>query len=334
MTRVTLLALTISLFASAIGTSPAAAGPPLPTSDLGDGNAVLAPITHQSLTILPVVATGAVAADEYLTLDEGMETKKVRVGEIEDGTVNALELTNRADVPLFVMAGEVVLGGKQDRIIGKNTVIPPRTTQSIPVFCVEHGRWSGRRAEFATGAALAHNKLRAKASFEGQGEVWSEVKDKNAKRRTDNATDTYRRVAAQQSSGTLASWERAIASGMGRIAAADRARLVGYAVALNGRVVAVDVFGSPRLFAKLQKKLLRSYITEAIDEPVAAAAVAPSAAAVRTFVTRAEAAPEEKVYESAEADTMNAVGAGEASTKVMKKGDRAAKPIFKSAHAR
>lgn len=303
--------------------------------DLGDGNAVLAPIRHQNLALLPVITTAAGPHDDYLTLDEGMEKRLIRVGEIDDGEVNSLAIENRSDRPLFVMAGEVVLGGKQDRIIGKNTVVPARTTQSVPVFCVEHGRWSGRKAEFQTGSALAHNKLRSKASFDDQSQVWSEVKEKNGKRRTDNATDTYRRIAAQQSTGSLASWERSLDAGKAALPSADRARLVGYAVALNGQIVAVDVFGSPALFAKLEKKLVRSYITEAIDEPVAAAAPVPTAADVRTFVARAEAEPAHKVYESTEADTLNAVGSGEASTKLLKKGARPdARPIFKSAHKR
>jgi hypothetical protein len=316
--------------ATAIATSPADAAP----ADLGDGNALLAPISHQNRTLLPVLATGPVAADEYLTLDEGMRSKKVRIGEIDDGEVNALRISNRSDLPLFLMAGEVVLGGKQDRIIGKNTIVPPRATQSIPVFCVEHGRWSGRRTEFSSAGALAHNHLRAKASFEGQSEVWSEVKTKNAKRRTDNATDTYRRVAVQQASGTMAGWERAFERGVAALPAADRARLVGYAVALNGEVVAVDVFGAPALFGKLRGKLLRSYITEAIDEPIAKVVTAPTAADVIAFVARAEAAPAQKVYESDEAETVNAVGASEASTRVMKKGAPADKPVYKAVHVK
>jgi hypothetical protein len=308
---------------------------PADLGDLGDGNAALAPIRHQSLTLVPIVTTIAGPHEDYLTLDEGMERRLIRVGEIADGDVNALELRNRSDRPLFVMAGEVVLGGKQDRIIGKNTVIPPRTTQSVPVFCVEHGRWSGRRAGFRAAGALAHTKLRTKASFEDQGQVWTEVKEKNGKRRTDNATDTYRQVAAQQSSGSLASWERALDRGLAGLAAGERARLVGYAVALNGRVVAVDVFGSPALFARLDRKLRRSYITEAIDEPIETGTVVPSPVDIRAFVARAEAEPAQKVYESTEADTLNAVGSGEASTRVMKKGARPdARPIFKSAHKR
>jgi len=332
MTRVWILAMAAG--AATVGgcnSAAAQAGPAPAPGDLGDGTALLAPITHKNLTLLPVVATGPTPTDDYLTLDEGMAEKLIRIGESGDGAVNQLEITNRSAKPLFVMAGEVMVGGKQDRIVGKNTVIPAKTTQMLPVFCVEHGRWSGRRAEFSTAGALAHTELRGKASFDGQGEVWEEVKTKNAKRRTENSTDTYRQVAAQQAGGSLASWETAFERGLAALPAADRARVVGYVVALNGEVVALDAFESPLLFGKLEKKLKRSYIAEAIDEPVVAKAPVPGPADVRAFVARAEAAPAQKAYESEAAETVNLVGADAASTRVMKKGaPAAAKPVFRS----
>jgi len=78
---------------------------------------------------------------DVLTLDEGFAARKIRIREREDEDVNNLMISNRADKPVFLLAGEVILGGKQDRIIGANTVIPARTQLAVPVFCVEHGRW-------------------------------------------------------------------------------------------------------------------------------------------------------------------------------------------------
>ena len=110
-----------------------------------------------------------------------------------------------------------------------------------------------------------------------------------------------------------------------------RARLVGYAVALDGEVVSVDVFDAPKLFARLDHKLRRSYYAEAIDAPVVADAQVPTAADVRAFVRQAEAAPDQPVYDTGEADTILNVGDAAASTKVMlKRARRGAKPLYKS----
>jgi hypothetical protein len=301
--------------------------PPKPDpSDLGDGTALGAPVRFRNLTLVPIVATTAAIDDtDYLVLDEGMKSKQVKIRERDDADVNELTLTNRSARPLFVMTGEVVIGGQQDRIIGKNTIVPPHTTQAVPVFCVEHGRWSGRHADFASAGALAHQSLRTRAAFDSQGDVWDEVASKNAKRGLDrdNDTGTYRGAARAQT--TLADWDAAFDRPPG-------ARQVGYAVALGGEVVAVDEFGGPALFAKLDRKLRRSYYAEAQDAPEAEGARAPTAADVIAFLHRTDAVPEAKTYDTPEADTLDRIGDQAASSKVMTKptGAARAKKVYES----
>jgi hypothetical protein len=287
---------------------PVLAAPPPAAKDaaaLSDRTAMLAPIQVDSLTLTPIVATGATRdGDGLLVLDEAMAAKQVKIQEIADGNVNSLTFVNRAQHPVFIMAGEVIIGGKQDRIIGRNTVIPANTTQDVPVFCVEHGRWNGETTQFTTAKALAHGRLRGKASYAAQQDVWNEVSAKNQARNTTSASDTYRKVAQQQSDGTLSAMERQVDAALAKLPAADRGRMVGYAVALNGAVATVDVFGSPALFKKLETKLVRSYLTEAVDVAVRKDARPPSAADVRSFMADADKAAEHKSYDTAAAETV------------------------------
>jgi hypothetical protein len=280
---------------------------------LSDRTTLLAPIQVDSLTLTPIVATAAAVKDSkddaLLVLDEGMASKQVRIQEIADGNVNSLTFVNSADRPVFLLAGEVILGGKQDRIIGRNTVIPAKTTQAVPVYCVEHGRWDGTTKDFTSARALAHNRLRGRASYAAQREVWSEVAAKNAARKTRNASDTYRRVAQQQSDGTLGSMEQRVNAALAQIAATDRDRMVGFAVALNGAVATVDLFGSPALFRKLETKLVRSYLTEAIDVVANKDIKPPSAGDVKAFMADADKAAEQKSYDTEAAETVINTGA-------------------------
>jgi hypothetical protein len=294
------------------------------TPALSERMAMLAPIQVESLTLTPIVATvgaaaGASAADPkapnpsgeetLLVLDEAMSAGKVKIQEIAEGNVNSLTFVNKAENPVFILAGEVIIGGKQDRIIGRNTVIPAKTTQEVPVFCVEHGRWDGKNKQFTTAKALAHGRLRGRASFAAQQDVWNEVAAKNRMRKTTNSSDTYRNVAQQQSDGTLGNMEKLVHAAIAKIPAADRARMVGYAVALNGAVATVDVFGSPSLFQKLETKLVRSYLTESIDIAARKDAKPPTSADVLTFMADAEKASEKKSYDTDAAET--SVQAGE-----------------------
>jgi hypothetical protein len=187
------------------------------------------------------------------------------------------------------------------------------------VFCVEHGRWNGTTTEFTTANALAHGRLRGHASFDTQQDVWNEVATKNVARKTTSSTDTYRAVAQQEASGSLGGdWKKQVDSALAKLPADDRANLIGFAVAVDGKVATIDRFGSPALFKKLQDKLVRSYITEAVDVKSTGKA-APTAADVKTFIADAEKAKAEAAYETKAAASELKKGSYAAKAKVMYK---------------
>ncbi len=283
-----------------------------------------AAIQVESLTLTPILANAPGADEGLIILDEAMLKKLVRIHEVDGGDVNNLRLTNRSDQPLFLLAGEVIIGGKQDRIIGSNTIVPPKKTQDVPVFCVEHGRWDNSSKEFTTANALAHGRLRGRASFDTQSDVWQEVAAKNEKRNTKSKSDTYRHVAAQQANGTLAKWEKQVNTALDKLPTTSKGKLVGFAVAINGKVASVDVFDNPALFKKLQGKLVRSYITEAIDVTHDKAAKPPTATDVEAFIADAEKAAEQRSFETDVAASSVQKGEKAARARVMYKKARAA----------
>lgn len=317
------------LLAVALFTSFALAGetrfarPPTPTppttpATLSARTTFAEPITVESLTLTPILAKESASKESLIVLDEAMKKKLVRIHEVEGGQVNNLTLTNKSDQPLFLLAGEVIIGGKQDRIIGSNTIVPPNKTQDVPVFCVEHGRWDNSSKEFTTANALAHGRLRGRANYDTQSDVWAEVADKNEKRQTKSSSDTYRHVAQQQASGSLAGdWEKKINASLAKLP--SKSQLVGFAVSVNGKVATIDVFDNPALFAKLQGKLVRSYITEAIDVKADKAAKAPTAADVDAFIAEAEKAAEQRAFETDLASTSIQKGEKAAKARVMYK---------------
>ena len=293
------------LFAVLVASAVARAQEPTAT----DSTRMLDAIQVDSLQLLPIVSTKPAKVDktELLVLDEAMAKKLVKIKEVDEGSVNNLTLTNNAGQPLFLLAGEMIIGGKQDRIIGRNTIIPAKTTQQVPVFCVEHGRWEGKTGEFTTAKVLAHGRLRGKASFDSQGAVWDEVHATNEKRKTTSDTDTYRNVEQ-----TLGKVEDKVASAIAKLPADQRAQLVGFAVAINGKIETVDVFNSHALFAKLQDKLVRSYVADAVDVATQKDAKAPTAADVKAFIADANKGEAEHSYDTKASHTF-----------VNKKGDRA-----------
>src|SRR5205085_3237018 len=222
---------------------------------------VLAPVGYKNLTIFPVRASFAQRTDAYVTLDEGTKAGTIVITEKgaqsarrqrfrrgasnaanaanqeavsynEGASVNELTLVNRSGKKLLLLAGEVVVGGQQDRIVQEDRIIPPVSVPvALSVFCVEHGRWTPRATDSAAGGggggggrmvggvsaerpaaqpapddglagakfkslgAVAHPKLRAAAQDrKEQAAVWSEVSSNNTKLGTLNSTDTYQEV--------------------------------------------------------------------------------------------------------------------------------------------
>ena len=136
------------------------------------GYKVLDPIRHGNLTVFPVVAAKSYPTSEFLTLDEGLRSGEVIVSEAgsvqglmrrhttpairHDGAeVNRLVLVNNSKRPLLLLAGEIVSGGKQDRVIGKDRIVPAESDPiDLSVFCVEPGRWVATSEHFGASEAM------------------------------------------------------------------------------------------------------------------------------------------------------------------------------------
>ncbi len=287
-----------------------------------------APSTYQNLTFYPLLARAdAPPGTDYLILDEGLKSGEVQVIEKGSGEVNTLTLKNQSKRPLFVMSGEVVIGGKQDRIIGKDQIISAAETVDVPVFCVEHGRWteSGDGRRFRAAGSMADTKVRKEAAYkDNQGKVWEKVAEKNAKRGIANATGTYRQVAT---GGEVGKAVEPYAKALGP--ALEAPRTVGMVVALNGKVVGVEQFASAALFAKLRGKLARSYYVDAVDQPVEKAPPAASADDIRGFVAKADAGKSSVVMAHRSTKTTRKQANGVVGSEVTE--DKApAKPVYKS----
>lgn len=252
------------------------------------------PLIYENLAVIPLaLAAGREApSGEYLTFDEASKEGLVEVTELDGNTsnaqVSAVHVTSKADKPIYAMAGEVILGGKQDRIISKNTIIPPRETKmKVGVFCVEQGRWSGRKAEFKASGKVGHSKLRQKAVFDNeQGEVWKEVSEQNKKSRAQNSTQTYK-ASLEKTERAARAYVKAILPELEK-----QSGVVGVAVAIDGEMVALDAFANPKLFAKVRARLLESYALEAAtsEEKKSSAKIAESDA--EQFLEEARAAKE------------------------------------------
>jgi len=252
---------------------------------------VLPPITHGNLTIFPVVGGTDYDTSRFLTLDEGVREGTVVVTEqgsqqglIRRGQpvnrhsgaeVNELVLINNSDRPLLLLAGEIVTGGKQDRVIGADRLVPPKSEPiDLSVFCVEPGRWVGHSMQFGSmKSQMAQPSVRVPAmAAKNQEEVWNQVA---AARGAMEAKSTHAGVAGAAPPATTsyamtmaAPRVQATIDSVGKyddlLRELRKVNAKGVVVAINGRLVWADLFASNDLLARYWQKLARSYAAESL----------------------------------------------------------------------
>ncbi len=210
---------------------------------------------------------------KYLTLSEGLAQRKVVV--YETGDVNQLQVENLSKDDVYIQSGEIVKGGKQDRVLKDDIILPSASGKvTVAAFCVEHGRWTQRGKEESKSFAGAPNaisspKLKAAVRNAKQNEVWSEVaaaqdrlaKNLKAKVTSSQSESSYQlTLESPKLRETVASFQREMLG-----LAARFPDSVGYVVSVNGEVTGSDVYAGHDLFLKLWPKLLESVAVEAIS---------------------------------------------------------------------
>jgi len=278
-----------------------------PVGAQGGPYRVLAPIESGSLLLFPVVRADGKAGGEtpFLTLDEGFKSGEVEVTEAGRATglvrprgatvrpfrsdeVNTLVLLNHSNRPLLLLAGEIVTGGKQDRIIAKDRIVPADADPiDLSVFCIEPGRWTGASSSFGASANattksfMVQPAVREKAmAAQDQQQVWSAVGGAISQMAVAAAPPSPGSAGTPRAFGTT-SYARAMQSDAVSVkvdeaaspAIAGReqilARLreehaVGVVVAVHGEIIWADLFANSDLLARYWTKLVRSYAAETL----------------------------------------------------------------------
>ena len=184
---IALLALALCL-ACASSTEAQLGGPEnKPPEQFAASNYVVSgPYSHKNLTIFLLQGADQRQDKTPLTLQEAMERKVVVVH--ETGDVNNLAIENLSDDEVYVQSGDIVKGGRQDRVLALDLIVPPKSGKiQIASFCVEQGRWSGRGNEEAAAfgsseKALSSKDLKIAAKHSAsQGDVWDKVEKSQAK---------------------------------------------------------------------------------------------------------------------------------------------------------
>lgn len=224
-------------------------------------------ITNGNVTVYPVTTSKPQQKDldDMITLDEARRKGWVIVVEQEDETVEVLQVINKGPKAIFLMAGEVLLGGKQDRVISEDTIVRAGETAEVKVFCVDQGRWSGGD-EFAPSAMQATKDVKEAAMLDkDQGKVWAKVESVNQR----VAGLSPAREVAEGGSLKITVNSQEVKARQADAASVVRDILkvkdvVGLVTVINGKLYGFEYFGSNKFFGKALPSILNGVFADSL----------------------------------------------------------------------
>ena len=227
--------------------------------------------THgtSTLSTLRTDSDAAGAAADYIVLDEALGSGVVEITEVsEAGSVPDLKLVNRGARPVLIVDGEELLGAKQNRIVNLSILVAADSELTIPVSCVEAGRWRSRsrhftaapRTQYATGRAKRMADVSMSLMVRGdrvsdQAGVWADIAQKAVRLEADSPTSAMEAIFDRHV-GSIDEYVAGCCPVEGQVGAMF---LVGDAL------IGFDLFDRPSTLARLLPKLVRSVAVDAID---------------------------------------------------------------------
>ncbi|MFN4179374.1 MAG: ARPP-1 family domain-containing protein [Armatimonadota bacterium] len=249
------------------------------------------PIVHQNLVIFPVRILKPAHKTDFITLKEAQQKNLVSIRELPSATVSEVLVENKSDKPLLLIGGEVILGGKQDRIVEHDFIVPPKKIAKVKVYCVEPGRWVPQEQgeKFAPAMSVVAPEVRKSAQVEkSQQLVWhfnERVQAQIPAATPMSPSKSYRRVLTDaQVQKEVQAYIRAIQSQLLR-----DPKVCGIIVAVNGKIEWLDVFSDPSLFRKVSPSLLHSAAVQALAKRSRTGNFrVPTVAEAKTFLEQAQ----------------------------------------------
>ncbi len=237
--------------------------------------------SYKNLQVFPVVARSRANQPRFIELSEAIRQHKVVVK--ETGSVNQLAIDNLSDDYIFIAAGDIVKGGRQDRTMGNDVIVSPKE-KDLPLesYCVESGRWQQRGDEesghFSDNTKTLSSKDLKLASRhqKNQSEVWQKVTEEQQKLNK-SVSNMKGEVVEVQSDASQTSLQLTLEnedleditkeyrdhlSGLNNLPEGT----IGFAYAINGELYGIDIYSDEALFNSLKQKLFDAIIVEAISE--------------------------------------------------------------------
>ncbi|HTI12705.1 MAG TPA: DUF6569 family protein [Puia sp.] len=222
-------------------------------------NLKLIPIRRKGGGGGPMMAGGIVSLNQALS--QGLVTVTER-GTTSFDNVHWLRFNTHTDKSIYIAGGEIVAGGRQDRMVVQDTILAPSSKdQYVPVMCVEEERWSEKEKKFAYGGFANQHLRKVLDSSRNQVLIWKEVSNQLDSGRFKNNSLAY--LSRIQDKKYVMAGDEYFRYFREKFREKD-STIVGFVAVSGGKIIGSDVFAGRDLFYQQLDPLLRGYIDEAI----------------------------------------------------------------------
>jgi hypothetical protein len=194
-------------------------------------------------------------------LRQGLVTVTER-GTTSFDNVHWLRFNTHSDKSIYIAGGEIVAGGRQDRMIVRDTILAPSSKdQYVPVMCVEEERWSDKEKKFAYGNFANMHLRKVLDSSHNQVLIWKEVARQLDSGRFKNTSLAY--LSRNLDKKYTAEGDEYFRYFLGKFREKD-STIVGFVAVSGDKIIGSDIFAGRNLFYQQLEPLLRGYIDEAV----------------------------------------------------------------------
>lgn len=232
------------------------------------GFSVAGPISQEGVTVIPIVSNKfdkSQGVAEHVTLSEAKANGWIKITEGNGEYYNGVMVSNTGPKPILLLAGDLLVGGHQDRVVARDVVVMPGETKNIEVFCVEKDRSDGPTDVFQPSDTTVPYQVRKEAVFGGSQEgVWSSIGSFNAAASASPPTKTVQGGLLSKSVQDYI--DKNHQPMIEKIVKIPNA--VGYVVIRNGQCETAEIFGSNALFKIAAPRLIRGLQATAALSPM------------------------------------------------------------------
>ena len=224
--------------------------------------------SFKNLQLIPIrfkVSRGA-SDMGFITLSDAMLSKKAEIRELPEkigSHKGAITITNKGNVPIVVQSGELLSGGKQDRVLSKTTIIPAKTKKEVlTTYCVEEGRWSRKSKPFKHGGTGDVELRKAIVMRKSQATIWKEIERQYQVRENTSKTWSYLELSLDSSR-----WNPEYQQYFKKKLEESKGGFAGFLFITGNSILSVELFDNSNLTNVLFETMLASYVNSIGQKP-------------------------------------------------------------------